>query len=118
MSLNDLYNEVTNEIKKVVKQTISNNPVTLKSYEINLKAKYNNYISFIIKIWDTLDRNLKDSLTEQIIRTKSRIRASYTRLGVPLLHTPHLLDHISTIEIETHANDLPDNSLFFSYHHI
>lgn len=103
MSLGELHQEVLNETKKVLKTNISKNLETLKSYKINLKIKYNNYISFVHGVWNALDNESKFTLHEQITSVRNKVRLCYDKLQIPLLHAPYILDFINYVDTENNT---------------
>lgn len=119
MSLQSFHDDILNETKKLLKTNISTNPITLKSYKLNLKKKYNNYITFIHGVWNTLDGTSKFTLHAQITSIKEKVRASYAKLKIPLLHTPYILDLINFVDTEIeNTNSVENSHIIIDIHHL
>lgn len=117
MSLQSLYEDISNETKKLLKTHISENTNTLKLYKINLKLKYNNYITYVLGVWNTLDNDTKFTLQSQIVKIRDKVRACYLKLKVPLLHTPFILDTINYVDIESDTtNDFYNSNIIGDIH--
>lgn len=76
-----LQESLTKEIKKVLKDKISENEQTLDSYRVQIKQAYNNYLEYIIKHWVKLNANEKSLLQDRIIKFQNRAKECYQRLS-------------------------------------
>lgn len=113
MSYKHYKQSLDSEFKKVLKQNISTNPVTLDSYRRNLILKYNKYVNFISRVFDTFPTNSKNFLTEEVQITKTKLNLCFTKLNLETRAPTGFLDKIESDIVE--ENDQVIDEIDFEF---
>lgn len=109
MSLVELHEALTNEIKKVLKTGISTNPATLERYKWQIIEAHNAYIIKARSLWNLCSAESKLVLLGQIRAIKLRTLECFVRLAVELRPAKSALDLLFFAEQPLVTPDLVEN---------
>jgi hypothetical protein len=94
MTLIELQNVLTAELKKVIKEKLSSNENTLEGYRVQIKLAYNSYIDHVSLNWNKISVENRPIIEERITKFQSRVGIAYSKLNAKLSMFSSLFDKL------------------------